>query len=558
MEFTRIWYKLIGLVCTTCFIIGCAEIVPPPGGEVDKTRPQITETSPENGAVSVPIDNKVTIHFSEKITKPQTSAVFISPRLQEEPKLKWSSDKVLIEFPDSFKTDQTYIISLSEVIRDYRNNPIDTGSIIAFSTGPEIARGKISGTVVGINEKPVSSVLVGLYRGEVFTDEQPIDSIYPDYIVQTDKNGIYSFRYLPFGKYILFGFQDKNKNERFNPASEYYALPEGEVVLGSLLHDKTIDLVLTQADTNSVKIRSAFLDTDKMVRVNLSKPIDLESVRENIDSVTITSLTDNQSYNALFCTESGDESIETFNFYFGDIAKENYSLRFVYETNQPVLTFDTMRITEADDNTAPSIKSFSPDNQPVLFSDLEFSIYFSEPIDTNKLTDETFAILNQDSSVILPQRKIVNQSFIKFSSSVLANPGQYQFLVSAFDITDLSDNNMGDTVLNYPIKILDPDSMGTIAGKVTINDSLSGNLYLLFKNIRNQKVTQLLYSSESFNLSLMAGDYQIAGFVDRNNNRKRDTGRLFPLEYAEQYYILPDTITVRARFETSDIEFILE
>ena len=558
MEFTRSRYTFLGLICTACLHLGCAEIVAPPGGEIDKTRPQITETFPENGAVSVPIDNKVTIRFSEKITKPQTSAVFISPRLKEEPTYKWSSDKVEIEFPDSFKTDQTYIISLSEVIRDYRNNPIDTGSIIAFSTGPEISRGKLSGTVFGLNEKPVPSVIVGLYDGDVFADSLPIDSVYPDYIVQTDKNGIYSFRYLPYGTYTLLGFQDNNKNERFNPAREYFALPDGKVTLGSKLYDKTFDLVLTQEDTTSIQIRSAFLDADKMVRVNLSKPIDIETVRNSLDLVSITSLSNNQQYHAMLITDSADEPVETFNFYFGDIPLENYSLNFVYDSLQPALHFDTMRYTEAEDKAPPRINSFSPDSQPVLFSELKFSVQFSEPIDTSKLTKETFAVLKQDSSVIIPQSSVINQSMIIFNSPELAEPGQYQFLISAFDIADISGNSMGDTVIYYPIKILDPDSMGTIAGNVKINDSLNGNLLLEFKNIRNQKVTRLLYDDKPFNLSLVAGEYQISGFVDNNNNGKRDTGRLFPLEYAEPFYVFPDTISVRARFETSDIEFILE
>ena len=97
--------------------LGCAEVASPPGGEIDRSGPFLIGSIPENGSTDVPVDNRVTLFFSEYIKQPASvKALYVSPRQDKEPNIKWKSDRIQITFADSFAVNQTYIISVASGI----------------------------------------------------------------------------------------------------------------------------------------------------------------------------------------------------------------------------------------------------------------------------------------------------------------------------------------------------------------------------------------------------------------------------------------------------------
>ena len=94
-------------------LCSCAEIVAPPGGPVDKRGPQLISSDPINGATNVAPSDIVTLTFSERLIAPERGRpVFISPRQIGDVKIEWKSERIIINFPDSFRADQTYLISV--------------------------------------------------------------------------------------------------------------------------------------------------------------------------------------------------------------------------------------------------------------------------------------------------------------------------------------------------------------------------------------------------------------------------------------------------------------
>ena len=128
-------------------LLNCAEVASPPGGEEDKKKPFLISSEPPNGEVNVPLGNRIILSFSERVLKASGRSIFISPRPLDEPKIKWKNEQVEIIFADSFQANETYIISLSSGITDLRKNNLDSAGTIAFSTGPTLDTGIISGTV---------------------------------------------------------------------------------------------------------------------------------------------------------------------------------------------------------------------------------------------------------------------------------------------------------------------------------------------------------------------------------------------------------------------------
>ncbi|MEW5993629.1 MAG: Ig-like domain-containing protein, partial [Candidatus Zixiibacteriota bacterium] len=207
-------------------MLSCAEVAPPPGGEVDRTSPYLIGSQPEDGAINVILDNRIVLRFSEQVVEPRAGrAVYISPRPVREPKLRWKGDRLEIVLPDSFQTDETYVVSLSTDIADLRNNKLDSTGAIAFSTGPSIDSGYVSGTVFS-QMRPAAGVLVGLYSQLPFGDTPTgVDSVFPEYVTQTNQQGQFLLQYLPQREYHLIAFQDQNWNERLDPFREMFALP---------------------------------------------------------------------------------------------------------------------------------------------------------------------------------------------------------------------------------------------------------------------------------------------------------------------------------------------
>ena len=129
-------------------IIGCATQVPPSGGPLDTTPPEIVKTYPENGTVNFK-GNYVEVEFSEYVDKRSVQdAIYISPYIQGEIQYKWSGRKLKLVFPEKLKDSTTYVITFGTEIKDLNaGNKMKESFTLAFSTGSAIDSGSIEGKI---------------------------------------------------------------------------------------------------------------------------------------------------------------------------------------------------------------------------------------------------------------------------------------------------------------------------------------------------------------------------------------------------------------------------
>lgn len=541
-------------------VAACAEVGAPPGGEVDQTGPTIVSLTPSNGATNVPITDRVVIQFSERIVAPRTGkAFFVSPRSESEPKIRWQGDRVVVIFPDSLQPDQTYIIALNSTIADLRGNRFDSTGTVAFSTGPTLDSGRVAGVVLSDGSMQ-AGLIAALYDSAIVSDSVIWDSLYPTYITQTNQQGQFRFDYLPDRTYRLIVFQDRNGNERFNPARESFALSDRPTFVGGPLAVTDLRLGVTTQDTTTPEILAASFTVDRLVRVRLSRPVSTSLLAVSPANLMLRPVGDSIIVApAQTILEIAQEESATLTAWVGTLDTGLYRLELTYDPYRPALLWDTINIAYADDHNAPQIVDFVPTEAAHFLRDLDLHLRVSEPLDTSALTPETFVLWRDPDSTRLPLSWTWPDVFnLSFSAGDLREGQAYRLTATEFELKDRAGNVVGDSLREYRFSTYASDSLGSIAGSLRIE--LPGKtlnpVTLTFKAIGKTAAYTLRVDGDSFVIDVPAGDYQLSGFIDSDLDGELSLGSVAPFRYAETQAVYPDTIEVRARFETSGIDFI--
>lgn len=556
-------YKL--LISLLFFLsLNCAKVSSPPGGPADKTGPSVITTIPENNSTLVAPNDRITIQFSEAVEKKEVEkAIFISPRFSGDLKYKWKRSTLTLVLPDSFAKNTTYVVSVGSEIRDLRRNRMDNSHIFAFSTGEAINQGKISGRLFK-DGKPLSGATVALYDFISPDSTTRFDSLYPPYMTQSGKSGEYSLEYIPDGEYFLLAFVDKNKNQLFDFPREAVGVPDRSARVSGGIPKPGIDFFLVEQDTASIKIVSVMPAQDHLVKVRFSGKIESDSLRNNFHRIhLVPSEAGAPRLNPSSIKEGEGVQASTYNFFFRSLTDGQYRLKidaaiFGGRKDSASVTESTeFTIQLSPDDNAPKLEDVSHSGKTIFPSDSIIKMSFSEPIERERMGDGVIKIIDSDSSQCDIAYHWPDDFLMNLHVTGLDWGGSYSVAVAESFFADLSGNRAGDSILQYEFKTYDKDSLGSVSGSLAFDPTLdtTGAAYLIFSTIKGQEISRRLITGGSFSYDLPPGRYFLSGFIDRNINGHHDYGTLFPFNYAETASFHPDTIRVRARFETAGIEF---
>jgi hypothetical protein len=543
------------ILCAFAWFLGCAEVLPPPGGEPDKTPPRIDSTLPANGSVGVLSGKTIEIQFSEQVQAGTGKAVYISPRPKTDPKLKWHGDRLTITLADSFPPNQTTVVSIGSAVTDLRNNHLDSSMTIAFSTGPSLDSGRIAGTVLkeGVGQP---TVLVGLWEMGRLNDSTIIDSLYPDYLTVTDAKGNFILKFLPDKSYRLIAFVDRSKNDRFNPKRESMALPDRPIDVGGELLLDGLVMSLVNADSSGIGIVSASYSLSGMARARLSGMFSLENLVAHLSNSEMTLMADsNQRFGATALLEKDDKLSGSVTLAFGKIPAGEYRLVLPLKADSTVV-YEGITVRDQEDKEPPTIIEHSPIDRPMFASEIKVSLAFSEPIDTTKIGNETFQLVYSDSIPVAIEYAWEGPLHMVIKPDTLLGGKSYKLRISEFEVFDLAGNPLGDSLTVFPFATLNADSLGLVSGTVQIRlrDKLTDPAVIEFKSIANKATYTVTVKDRKFSLNIPGGKYLLSGYLDSNRDGTRTDGKLQPFLLSETSAIHPDTIAVRARFETTGIE----
>jgi hypothetical protein len=249
----NLWHVAGVLIAGALILAGCANPIPPGGGPRDTTPPSVVESRPSAGDVNVDQGVDVEIAFSEYIERGSFGqALTVTPALDgQAPEVDHDGRSVTISFPEPLRDNTTYIITLDTNLRDVRGVELDAPITIAFSTGPTINRGQLSGRVLqadtgapqegidiyayaldapgGLDSTAVDTTVAD--SASLVSPPSPNAIALPDslperpaYRTQTGPDGQFQFDYLNEQPYYVIALADANRN-RQPDASEAFAVP---------------------------------------------------------------------------------------------------------------------------------------------------------------------------------------------------------------------------------------------------------------------------------------------------------------------------------------------
>ncbi len=549
----------IFFLLTFLIILSCAKIELPPGGPPDETPPEVIASEPSKGATSVPLDADVRITFSEKMKKVDVvSQIVIIPEPEEPPRLDWDGDQLVIEFRDILEDNRTYLVTIKTGMEDLRRNKLERPFMLAFSTGEKLDNGIVRGQVFE-NFKPANAVDIWAYD---YDNNNGFDIFErkPDYIGQSDSLGRYSLEYMAYGQYLVFAAQDRAGNRIYDPLSDKIAIPYQTIELDSFNAIMgRFDLMLSDQDTASLRIVSAKFNQDRLIEINLSSRIMIDSISpENIAILKDT--LEAGEYDIRIYAPS--DSSTTLLLAVDGLANGECMIRLSGIDNIRGRGFaggsDTVRVMIEDlaDETAPEIVGTWPDiGSRFVAIDTEIRAYFSEPIQLDSADSSAIYLVDKDSSYIVEGELLVEGMEVRYvPSDTLKADAEYVIYLDPRRIHDRAGNYVeGDSVETINFRTLDRSEYGSISGRLEVDDAMDDRVLVVSSVDRTMEEKVILDDSLYFYVVVPDGKYFFYTFLDVNDNGNLDSGALKPFRYAERFHIFPDTIPVRARFETEDV-----
>jgi hypothetical protein len=232
----------------------CAAMQEPPGGPLDFDAPIILAITPDSGAVAEGFDDAVEIEFNEVLDERSVeNLILLSPR-PEELNVSWKRSRITVQPKGGWRENVIYHLTLLPGFADLRNNRLDSGKTVVFSTGGEIPNTSISGTI--IDWESGQSAPRALIEAVLLPDSLV-------YTASADSIGDFEISLLPPGSYLIVATVDQNNNRLRDPREFYdsaFVQLDSTIsqVLWTVAHD-TVGLRISEiSDLDSVTIKIDF------------------------------------------------------------------------------------------------------------------------------------------------------------------------------------------------------------------------------------------------------------------------------------------------------------
>ncbi|MEI7825573.1 MAG: Ig-like domain-containing protein [Chlorobiaceae bacterium] len=199
---------------------GCASDQPPSGGPLDTTPLQVTFSDPAPSAVNVST-KAIHLTFNHDVSLRQLlNTVIITPSIGEYD-IAVHGKKAEIKGFKPLEHGRTYVLAIDKNLRDNSGRTFRAPFAMTFSTGDVIDSGIISGKVINSDCSPATNALILAFAEHQETSGAgTLLQREPDYFIQADPSGAFSFNHLAKGRYRLIAVNDRNRDLRYNAGSE--------------------------------------------------------------------------------------------------------------------------------------------------------------------------------------------------------------------------------------------------------------------------------------------------------------------------------------------------
>jgi uncharacterized protein (DUF2141 family) len=527
------------LVCIT-LISSCAKTGRPDGGPKDELAPLFVTSKPPYKTINFS-SKEIELKFNEFIKlKDLNKQLVVSPPLKN-PLLvtpQGTASKFLkIEILDTLKINTTYIFNFGNAIEDNNESNKLEGFKYIFSTGSYIDSLETTGTVTDafLNKKPKKTNIV-LYRIDSTFSDSIIYKKKPNYVTTALDTTKFNFTNLKKGKYLLLALEEVSSNYIFNPAVDkigFYkdtiSLPKDSIIINPIALFKEIQPYQFRRakEVFKGKIEFGYEGKIKDLKVKLLSKVS-DSFR-SISKLEIGKDTLNYWHTPV--------AVDSLNFIVSnDIFRDTVTVKF--RKNK----LDSLKITPSTKGTLHLRDTFFiKSNNPIVKIDTSKIVFLNK--DTLRVKYSSYNSKKENKVGFIFEKKQ------KEKYAITALPGSF---------TDIY-TTKNDT-LNYRFKTIELEDYGRITLKVVnigsenlIIDLLSG------KNLDKIIERKYITASETlvFNL-LEPNTYAVRAIIDKNNNKKWDTGSYLRKASPEHVLYFKEELKVRANHFLEGNTFTIE
>lgn len=539
------------------FLAGCANQLPPGGGEVDKIPPEIIFSYPDNETTNFE-DDFIEFDFSEYVDKRSfKEALFISPALDKQPEISWSGTSVEISFPEGLKDSVTYVVTIGTDVVDVNNkNRMATSFSFSFATGNQIDKRSVTGKVYG---KEKEGTLIFAFK--FVDDTTKYLNRKPDYISQIGKDGDYKLKGLAESTYRVFAVKDQFRDLLYQADQDWIGMPSKNISLsGSDSSVVGLDFWLMKVDTLQPRLLTSVMTDRNHIVVTLSEECDSASYSKNnfslIDSTSNKIISLEYSYQSKSKKEEFvlglTDSLSLQNIYYLRAERLKDLIGNVFENE-----LTSIAVSEKVDTSFAKLYKTNPNrNSSIDFINPGIEIFFDDVIaDRNIANAIQFADTSKNK--VSFDLEFIDDATLKIKPLKDLKPETvYDVKIDLSKTKDAAGNKV-DSIYQLRFQTITGVEFTGISGKLT---TTKPNVVLVLQNPKDEKKFYTAIPDKTSTYSFIRvepGTYTLWLYSDSDSSKTLSKGYPEPFQYSEEFKIVADTIKLRPRWSVTDnnIEF---
>ena len=535
--------------------VSCAAIMLPPGGPKDETPPELVKVTPSDGTTYFE-GGKVELLFSEYLDESSFErAITILPLLSQKPEIIFKGNRLIIYFPDSLSLNQTYIISISRDLSDEHKVKLSQGIQVAFSTGPQIDRGLISGLVD--YEKDAS---LNLWKIQNKNDSLAFYKRIPDYVIDASSEGFYEFKFLSPGQYRIAAVDRLVAGTPIIPDRFVYGLSwVSNIELGSQDNIRNVNIKIPKM-LGGIKMINAESMQGSWGRITFS-----ESIGSLINEIQLKIIGEDSLNQASNLFEDPNDNKKIY-FLLDSTVNGSVSLQLdeTRKWNSTLIEPGSIQLNMRHSIDTTDLTIMQPNSKyrlnPEEMNVKPLKIIFSNLVEQSK---DKYSINLLKDSVNIPYS-------LKWDSPIVLNllphenweaQTNYELQLLSKDFPPAFGRALKDSLTSINFKTSDYQGFGNLIIKTIIEqeENIVAKLekmekpYSTFRSVVN-------LDGETVLDQIPEGNYSLTFFQDTDNSMQYSYGTIDPYEASEWFYNFQDTVKIRSNWdiELQEIKLDLE
>lgn len=520
------------LIALLFLITSCAKRGALTGGPKDEEAPILVSAKPDYMSTNFE-ESKIKITFNEYIKlKDLNSQLIISPPMKTPPEISpagGASKFIQIKILDTLQENTTYSFNFGNSVVDNSEGNIYGNFKYVFSTGDYIDSLKISGSVKYAKKYGMAKeTSVLLYPMDSAFNDSTIFRSKGYYVGNTLDSTLFNIENIKEGQYHLIALKDKSNDFIYNPREDEIGFFSDTIKLpGDSIPYK---LVLFKEELDFQVMRPKELNKGQILFPYEGR------LREDLK----ITLSPNQKDFPYVITKVPEA--DSLNFWYPNSIKD--SIEFLVQYGQRIDTFSTLLRTKKYD----SLK-INAATKGYLNLKKDFEISINQPITI--LDSSKISLMRPDSSRIQPRLNYISDEMLLKVDISPQESSKYVLNIFPGAISTFNEVNKDSLIFRINTKKI--ADYGDIT--FTFDSEEKENIIIEILDENESLIeTQFASSEEIVKFDLLEPKkYIVRATLDRNNNKRWDTGDYLVRRQAEKVIYFPKIVTIRANFSENEV-----